>query len=247
MNYKLNADEFDRLSDDEKKNYSQAGDEYIINETAFNTLVEERDQAKKKQDIEAEHRKNAEKREKEANDRSTQLQKDLESAKGDPDKIKEIETNFQKQIDQMKEDRKAEQEAFKQKVIDGEVTKVAEKIAQNFTVPDYMVDHIKKSLGGRMVGDEVKVHALDADGKESIQTIAEFTESYLDKPELKSIVKAKTGTGGGASGPRGGSPTDKKWSEMSGEEQVTLRKGNPERANLLMKAEGFSTDLSQIS
>lgn len=230
------------MSDELKKEYTKDGDVYVLDVQGEDIpTVSALADANKKREIEAEHRKKAETREKEANDRASKLQRDLDAAQGDAEKIEEIKKEFQTQIDTLKAERKAEQEKFTQDRINGEIRKAAEKIAQNFTVPDIMVDVIAKGLGGRLVGEDVQVHVLKG-GKESLETVADYTKGLLDKEEFKSIVKANAGSGGGATPPKGGVPDSKKWSEMTGTEQVTLRKSNPERANVLMKAEGFLAD-----
>lgn len=240
MQYKINEDDFGRLSEDLQKEYTQDGDNYVLNIEGDDAPTMSRlADLEKKRGIEAEHRKNAEKREKEAADRAAQLQKDLEGAKGDESKIEQVRKDYQAQLDKLKDERAKEQQEFKDREKKEEIRKVAEKISQKFTVPDIMVDQIAQGLNAREVDGKFVVHPVDTDGKESLETVADYEKRILDKPEWKAIIKVDSGSGGGASGNRGGGASGKKWSEMSGEDQVKLRKTNPERANVLMKAEGF--------
>lgn len=243
MQYKITKEQFEALGETLQNEYQETDGVYILKIEGEDVPSPEKiSELEKKREIEAEHRKAAEKKLKEADDRAAKLQADLGSAQGDSEKIEEIRKDYQEQLDRLKEERRLEQEAFKNREKQEEIRKVAREISQSFTVPDIMVDVIAKSLGAREVDGKIVVHPLDESGKESLETIADFKKRQLDKPEWKHIVKGDAGSGGGASGSGGGATQDKKWSQMTGTEQVMLRKENPERASLLMRAEGFSTD-----
>lgn len=227
-----------------QKEYTANGDNYTLNIEGDNApTMDKVNDLEKKRGIEAEHRKTAEKKIEDLNKANAKLQKDLESAGGDEEKINQIRKDFQEQSEKNKADWESKLAEANKRLADNLVTTEAERIAQNFVAPDMVIDAIKKRLTTKEIDGEAKVFVLDAEGKETANSVAELQKELIDNPAHKSIVKANAGSGGGANATKGGgAPTDKKWSEMSGTEQVMLRKENPERANNLMNAEGFSTE-----
>jgi hypothetical protein len=79
-------------------------------------------------------------------------------------------------------------------LINAKATELATKIS---TVPALMAKEIASRLTVDMTGDEPVTKVLGKDGKPTDMTIEKLGEEFVANPELKAIVKASNGTGGG--------------------------------------------------
>ena len=240
MKYTLTKTEFEGLGEDLQKEYTLDGDTATLKIEGEGAPTADRiTELEKKREIEIEHRKNAEAKVKEADDRASKLQKDLESASGKED-LEKLRQQHQLELDKVKQERADEAAKFKADRDKSLITAEAQKIAQKFTLPDLIADKIASGLVVQEIGDHVEVRVKDENGQITATTLQEYEKTFLDNSEYKSILKAEAGSGGGASqSAGGGAPSGKKWSELTGSEQVQLRKSSPESAKTLMEAEGL--------
>lgn len=230
MKYKLTKEEFEALDEASQKEYALDGD------TA--TLVIEGDDAptaealaksEQKRQIEVEHRKAAEAKVREAEDRAAQLQKDLESAGDNKEQIEQIKADHAKQIEQMRTEREAEAAKVKQERNAAMVREEAEKFSNgHFTIPGLITDQVAKRLAVEEVDGKPVIRVINADGSPSTAALADLQKEFLDNKDFAPIIKANVGSGGGASPNKGGGATQKKLSEMNATEQAAFEKEDPE-------------------
>ena len=230
MKYKLTKAEFEALTEDTRKEYTLDGETAVlILEGDDAPTAEKIATLEKKREIEAEHRKNAETKLKEADDRAAKLQKDLESAGGNKEEIEKIKSAHAAEIEKLRNER--EQEAAKVKadrnaaLIREEATKFA---SDHFTIPGVMAEQIAKRLSVEEVGGVPVVRVVNADGSPSVASLADLQKEFLDNREFSSIIKAKAGSGGGATPGQGGGATRKSLAEMTATEEAAFERENPE-------------------
>lgn len=234
MKYKLTKAEFDALSDEIKKEYSLDGDSAVLKIEGDDAPTAEKISAlEKKRDIEAEHRKTAETKVKEADARAVKLQKDLEAAGGSKEAIDKLKADHAAEIAKLRTER--EQEANKVKadrdaaMIKEEATKFA---AANFVEAPYGSTFIAAEIAKRMTIEEVNgtpvVRVQNADGTPSTAALADLHKEFLDNKEFSPIIKGKAGSGGGAIPGQGGGATTKNLSEMNATEEAAFEKEDPE-------------------
>lgn len=234
MKYKLTKDEFNALPGDLKKEYTLDGDSAVLKLEGDDVPTAEKIAAlEKKREIEAEHRKTAETKVKEADARAAKLQKDLEAAGGSKEAIEKIKADHAAEIEKLRTER--EQEAAKVKadrdaaLIKEEATKFA---TANFVEAPYGSTFIAAEVAKRMTVEEVNgvpvVRVQNADGTPSTAALADLHKEFLDNKEFSPIIMAKAGSGGGAIPGQGGGATSKSLSEMSATEEAAFEKEDPE-------------------
>lgn len=133
-------------------------------------------------------------------------------------------------------------------LINAKAMELATKIS---TVPALMAKEIASRLTVDMSGDEPVTKVLGKDGKATDLTIEKLGEEFVANPELKAIVKASSGTGGGMPTVStvkplgGGMPT--KDGEQQKSEAVDLSKldGKSLAAKIQARKEAAATDAQQ--
>ncbi len=197
MKYIITKEEFEKLSENTKKEYTLDGDNATLTlEGHEETFVE-----KSKWNTAEEHRKNAEKKVLDVEKREAQLLKDIEGAKGNEKKIQELRESHEAEVAKIKEENEKQLQEVRASqhaaLIDAEATKFAN---ENFTVPSL----VKRAIADRLTVEEVEgqpvLRALEADGKASSKAVSDMQKEFLENKEFSSIIKASKGNGGGASG-----------------------------------------------
>ena len=234
MKYKLTKTEFDALPEDARKEYALDGEAAILKIEGEDAPTQAKiDALEKKRGIEAEHRKTAETKLKESDDRANKLQKDLESAGGNKEEIQKIKDAHSKELETLREERatetaktKADRDAA---LISDEATKFA---TANFVEAPYGSTFIASEISKRMTVEEVGgtpvVRVQNADGTPSTAAIADLHKEFLDNKEFSPIIRAKAGSGGGATPGQSGGATTKSLSEMNATEEAAFEKADPE-------------------
>lgn len=207
MKYILTADEFKALSEDLQKEYKLEG------ETATLTLEGHDDHLipKAKRDIEAEHRKAAEKKVAEIEAREAKLLKDLEASKGNKGEVEEIRKSHEAEIKRITEEFQAKEQAAKAESHKALIREEAARFAnEKFTVPTAISRLYQDRLTVEEVEGQPVIRVLDANGKGSVQSLDQLQNEFLTNKEFAPIIKASKGNGGGAnpsSGGQGGGAT----------------------------------------
>lgn len=229
MKYKIEKAEFEALADTVKAEYTLDG------ETATLKLegAPDYEGATKKLEIEKEHRKNAEKAQKEAETMSAKLQKDIEAAGGSKAEIERIQKEHTAELEKMRAEREIENKANTEKannfLIDTEATKFANI---NFIESPFGNEFIKGKYASRLsvetVDGQQVIRVKDAEGKPSILSVSELQKEYLDNKAFSPIIKANVGGGSGATpGQQGSGAARKKLSDMNATEEAAFEKESP--------------------
>lgn len=237
MIYKLTRDEFDKLSDELKKEYKEDGESFVLSiegDGAPDPSAFER--IEKKRQLEIEHRKRAEKDLEEAEARAAKLQKDLEKAKNSGD-IEEITRRHNEQLEEIRKQREEEQSKFRKEREDALKAEERNRFLGSHLVGgaeqdlcELVADRYASRLSVEEIGGQQVVRVLDKDGKPSALSIGELEKEFLDNPSFSKVVRVKAGSGGGAipGSQGGGAPTKKSLKEMSAKEEAEFEKSDPE-------------------
>ena len=233
MKYTLNKSEFEALSDEVKKEYTVTGETATLKIEGDDAPTQEKITAlEKKRDIEIEHRKNAEAKVADADKRAEQLQKDLENAGGNKEAIEKLKTEHTAQLEKLREERAAENKAAADARNKTMILDEARNFAsQNFVDTPYGAAFITSEMSKRLAVEEVNgtpvVRVVNPDGTPSTASVGDLQKEFLDNKDFSPIIKAKVGSGGGATPHAGGGATTKTLAEMTATEEAEFEKQDP--------------------
>ena len=237
MKYKLTEDEFKTLTESMQKEYHlKDGVALLKIEGDDAPTAEKIATLEKKRDIEIEHRKNAEAKVKEADDRAAKLQKDLESAGGSKEAIEKIKTEHAAEIEKLRTEREAETKQIIEARNASMIKEAAQEFAsKNFIEAPYGSTFIAAEISKRLTVEEVSgqpvVRVVNADGTPSTASLDSLQKEFLDNKEYSPIIKGKAGSGGGAIPGNGGGATGKSLAEMNATEEAAFAKADPDAYN----------------
>ena len=234
MKYKITEDEFKTLTESMQKEYHLSGGVALLKIEGDDAPTAEKIATlEKKRDIEIEHRKNAEAKVREADDRATQLQKDLEGAGGNKDAIEKLKKEHSESIEKMRLEREAETKQITETRNASMVKEAAQEFASKHFVEapygsTFVASEISKRMSVEEVGGVPVVRVVNADGTPSTASLGDLQKEFLDNKDFSPIIKANVGSGGGASQTIGGGATRKNLSEMNATEEAAFEKESPE-------------------
>ena len=233
MKRKLTQAEFDALSEEMQALYKAVGDSFVLDiEDEDND--DELDLLKKKKDIEAEHRRKAEKRNRE-------LEKELEDLKNARLKEDDDEARKNKDIEALDKSWKAKFEAreaeltgqvnqYKSSVehllIDGKATEIATRLSE---VPELLAPVIRQRLRVEYNEGKPTTRVVDAQGELSALTLEDLEKEIAGDKRYAPVIIASKSSGGGSRGSHhnpGGAK--KKFSELSDQERIDWHRADPE-------------------
>lgn len=200
---KLTKEEYAKLSDAFKAEYIEDGDNFRLDVDG----EEDTGALRRAKDREAQLRKDAEKRAKEAEDRLTEIEGDDARKKGD---VATLEKSWSGKL----EAQKAEYEGKLSKLtahttrslVDNVATSIATKIS---TAPALLLPHIRARLQADFEGDEPKTRVLDKDGKPSALSVDELAQEFVANKDFSAIITASKASGGaGKPSQQGGGATN---------------------------------------
>lgn len=228
---KITKAEYDALSEVLQAEYRQDGDSYVLDleDSGFDALKAEKarlaEELRKKEEAEAAAAEEARKeREKAA------------KAAGD---MEALEASWKEKYDR---DLAAEREkaSTSTKALEAVfVNKVARDLAEKIsTVPDLLVDVIKKRLTVETNGGTPITRVVDVNGQPSALSISDLEKEFVDNPAYAAIIKASNANGGGAGeGGEGGGAPRKKLSEMTATEEALFAREHPEEYEQMLKTQ----------
>ena len=183
----------------------------------------------KKRSIEAEHRKTAETKVKESDDRAAKLQNDLENAGGNKEAIEKLKNEHAEVVEKLRSEREAESAKVKSDRNGAMIEKESSKFAnEHFITPGLISDQVAKRLTVEEVDGQPVVRVKNADGSPSTASLDDLRKEFLDNKEYSPIIKANIGNGGGATPGSSGGATVKKLSEMTATEEAAFEKSDPD-------------------
>lgn len=187
---KLNKDEFNKLSEALKNEYIADGDGYRLDVDGD----EDVGPLKRAKDREAQLRKDAEEKLRQAQEELEKINGDDARKKGD---IATLEKSWQKKL----EDEKNKYEAHTQKLtshiksqlVDNVAAQIASKISN---APNLLLPHLKARLAADFEGDSPVTRVLDASGKPTALTIDELASEFVSNKDFSAIMIASKASGG---------------------------------------------------
>lgn len=187
----------------------------------------------KKRSIEIEHRKAAEAKVKESEDRAAKLQKDLEAAGDDNGELAKIKEAHAAELEGMRAERAAQDSAIREARNASMIAEEANGFATgNFVDAPYGAKFIASEISKRLAVEEVNgaavVRVTNPDGSPSTASIGDLHKEFLDNSAFSPIIKAKAGSGGGATPSNSGGAAPKKISEMTATEEAAFERESPE-------------------
>ena len=187
----------------------------------------------KKRSIEVEHRKTAEAKVRESDDRAAKLQQDLEAAGDDGGELAKVKEAHAAELEGMRVERAAQDAAVKSARNSAMISEEANGFASgNFVDTPYGAKFIAGEIAKRLSVEEINgspvVRVINADGTPSTAALGDLHKEFLDNKDFSPIIKAKAGSGGGATPSQSGGATDKKISEMTATEEAAFERESPE-------------------
>ena len=187
---KLTEAEYEKLSEHIKA-------EYIEDDEGFRLDIdgdEDTGALKRAKDREAQLRREAETKLREAQEQLDALGNDDARKKGD---IQTLEKSWQKKL----EDQKSEYEGKVSKLtahttktlVDNVATQIATKISN---APALLLPHIKSRLQADFEGEAPVTRVLDKDGKVSAMTVEELSAEFVANKDFSAIITASKASGG---------------------------------------------------
>ena len=187
---KLTKAEYEKLSEHIKAEYIEDGDGFRLDVDGD----EDTGALKRAKDREAQLRRDAEAKLREAQEELDRINGDDARKKGD---ITTLEKSWQKKL----EDQKSEYEGKVSKLtahttktlVDNVATQIATKISN---APALLLPHIKSRLQADFEGDSPVTRVLDKDGKPSAMTVEELAAEFVANKDFSAIITASKASGG---------------------------------------------------
>ncbi len=229
MQYKLTKAQFDALTEDQQKEYALDGESATLKiEGEGAPTLAAIAHADEKRLLSDKHRKTAEKARDTAESAADKLREDLKGASG-TEAIAKINAEHQKELETIRAERAEDLKATKAKddaaLMKGQVDKFTN---DNFKTPELFQSLYADRLSVEEVEGQSVIRVRDAEGKASVQSLAELNKEFLDNPTYKDHVKVNVGNGGGAAPGGGGGASSKSLSEMTATEQAKFEMDDPE-------------------
>lgn len=187
---KLTKEEYAKLSDHIKAEYIEDGDGFRLDIDGD----EDTGALKRAKDREAQLRREAEQKLREAQEQLDALGNDDARKKGD---IQTLEKSWQKKL----EDQKTEYEGKLGKLTSHTKTQLVDNVAQQIAskisnAPALLLPHIKARLAADFEGDAPITRILDKDGKPSAMTVEELSAEFVANKDFSAIITASKASGG---------------------------------------------------
>lgn len=187
---KLTKAEYDKLSDTLKSEYVEDGDGFRLDIDGD----EDAGALKRAKDREAQLRKDAEAKLREAQEELDRINGDDARKKGD---IQTLEKSWQSKLDKQKEEYEGRLGKLTthttRSLVDNVATALAAKISN---APAILLPHIKARLQADFEGDSPVTRVLDKEGKPSAMTLDELQAEFVANKDFSAIITASKASGG---------------------------------------------------
>ena len=187
---KLTEAEYEKQSEHIKAEYIEDGDGFRLDIDGD----EDTGALKRAKDREAQLRRDAEAKLREAQEELDRINGDDARKKGD---IQTLEKSWQKKL----EDQKTEYEGKLGKLTSHTKTQLVDNVAQQIAskisnAPALLLPHIKARLAADFEGDAPVTRILDKDGKPSAMTVEELSAEFVANKDFSAIITASKASGG---------------------------------------------------
>lgn len=187
---KITKEEHAKLADALKFEYVEDGDGFRLDVDG----EEDTGPLRRAKDREAQLRRDAEKRAKEAEERLAEIEGDDARKKGD---ISTLEKSWQKKLDDANAASQAKIDKLTAHTTKSLVDNVALSIATKISnAPSIILPHIRARLQANFDGDEPTTVILGKDGKASAMTVEELSAEFVANKDFSAIITASKASGG---------------------------------------------------
>ena len=187
---KLTKAEYEKLSEHIKAEYIEDGDGFRLDIDGD----EDTGALKRAKDREAQLRRDAEAKLREAQEELDRINGDDARKKGD---IATLEKSWQKKLDEQREEYEAKVSKLTAHTTKTLVDNVASQLAHKISnAPALIMPHIKSRLMADFEGDTPVTRVLDKDGKPSALTIDELANEFVANKDFSAIITASKASGG---------------------------------------------------
>lgn len=220
----LTSAEFDKLSDDMKKEYKKSGDEYHLDLEGDDDLGA----LKRAKEHEKLARIAAEKEAKETKQKLDDMVATNARSSGD---VAALDKSWQQKLDEAKQanelELKKRDDVIAATTVEAEATKLAAKISISPTV---MLPHIRSRLRTEIADGRAIVRVLDINGQPSALSLTDLEEEFKKNSDFKPLLigSRASGAGGGGSGGNEGGGAAKDLSKMTEKERIDFFKTDPD-------------------
>jgi hypothetical protein len=196
MKYTIAAADYAKLAEPVKAEYKEGeGGSYVLNLEGH----EDHFVPKGKKDEAEKHRKRAEDKVAELEAREAKLIKDLEAAAGNKTEVEAIRKQHQAEVEKIKNEYAEKEKAAKAETHKAMIAAEATRFAgEKFTVPSAIARLYQDRLAVEEVDGVPVIRVREPDGKPSVKSLADLQTEFLANKEFAPIVKASSGSGGGA-------------------------------------------------
>lgn len=150
--------------------------------------------------------------------------------------IADQQASFDKQLKERDKALEAERERARKIQIDT----TAESMASKICLPGEYASLLAPQIAARLaVGEDGRLAVLGESGQPDPQmTLETLEKSYVDNEAFSAMMKGTEARGASGTPTTGGTPVDiagKKWSEVSSEDKVALKRNDPDAYTALLK------------
>lgn len=214
--------DYDNLPAAFKTEYRAQGDDFVLDIEGEDTT-----DWKKKRDIEAEHRRNAEARAQAAENERDEMRRGA-IPKADVDALENSWKTKLTAAEQREKDRVAELEGV---IASTTADTAAKDVASMFLAPAAMIPMVRSRLKPEIVNGVAVTRVLDKQGQPSALTLDDLKAEFKADPTLAPVIVASKASGAGASGgqqQQSGGPGagGKKLKDMGDQERLKLYREN---------------------
>lgn len=229
----ISKTEFDGLPQHFKSEYKASGENFVLDIEGDDGI-----DWKRKREIEAEHRQNAEKRLKEIQDERDNL---LRGAIPKND-VEALETSWRGKIEEVEKNYKTKLQEKDAQLQAATITATAKEIAALFLAPRIVIPMISSRLKAEFVDGVPVMRVLDKNGQLSAMTLDDLKKEYKTDPELAEVLVGSKGSGGGGgrSGD-GGAGGKKELKNMNDAERIEWARRDPSGFRAAVDAQKLKT------
>ena len=231
---RITKEEHSKLADALKFEYVEDGDGFRLDVDGD----EDTGPLRRAKDREAQLRRDAEKRAKEAEDRLAELEGDDARKKGD---IATLEKSWQKKLDDANAASQAKIDKLTshttKTLVDNVALSVATKISN---APSIILPHIRARLQANFDGDEPTTVVLGKDGKPSAMTIDELSAEFVANKDFSAIITGSKASGGAGKPSQNGGGAPKNPGQS--DKPADLSKMNPQELAAHLKEAKATTE-----
>lgn len=218
LKYKIDAEAFSTLNDDQKTLYAQKGDEYVLQVDGVPD-ADEIDRLRNHADTLLAEKKAKDEQARQAMADKLKAEQEAAIKSGDAERIQEA---LSKQL----ETERGEKERLKKQIDNDKLQRTVGRLSSKLTSDQHNQDILNVLLERQVTVSDGEFNIVGLNG-EKLESIEQLEQQVLSSGKYDSLITGtlSSGTGGNGTGSKGAKPA----SEYTEAERVELAKTNPEQ------------------